>query len=1210
MSNLMFAFPERIHLIWLAGAFIGLAGWLEFFGLKKLEAFISATMGKRLICRMPLWRRAAKLCLMAAFLTLGILALMRPQSSRPDANVWAKEAAAEIMVVLDVSRSMLAEDAAPNRLERAKAELRDLARELVGHRMGLIAFAGRAAIMSPMTADRSFFQLVLSGVDANTVSKGGTRIGDALLKAVKGFTPGPGAKVIVLITDGEDHDSFPMDAAKEARDRGVKIVTIGFGSETGSRIIITDNKTGEKKELTDRLGTPVISKLDGAMLRDIALATEGVYVPAGVGVLDLESILKSHIAPLIKEAGLVKTQTVRSERYSLWLSGAFLSLILAVWIGAGRGKWLENKALGNKAGMFFAAFILVCSLTVAPVVQAQDNPHESAHAKDSAKTDSIDEKSSVEGDKEGPIEGLVHGEPQPAEAPKAPVKEPKDERTPREIYNDALAALENGNFDEAEKGFLKARDLAGADGELRFRAAFNLGSSYSAKADSKAGEGAEPVLNELRSAAAWFRDAIRLREGDEDARVNLEIILKRIQQLADQLNQGENGLEPRLDRLIVDQRDLRNQLRNLMQSVHEAGADADPVAFESTYHSLSTRQRELLADSDAAAFMADEEIGNLESAPEEERAEKDAVRLIQLQSMLTYLDRARERMADTRLRLRKLRGDDAHEGSSNTVDYLKRAREQLMGPTEILQRLLQDQSMLYVQTSAMKGTISVQEEAQPLEIPKWLNTEFLDARQADIQERATEITMRMTAGVERQESKEGEESSSEEDAAQSEDPHGEAGQGTEDDENFQKMIAAAREALPHLNEGLSYMATTRDALKEKRIPEALRSEEEAANSLASALERFADLKQLIEMAYSEQAQIAAFLDPELERHAGGQALAPEEKARRMVKGTRRNQERLERLGNMFAEELVKLEQAAAAAATPGQSPAPAGGGPNAPSSDPGSDPAAMEKQKYELAEQFRSAALAAVDKTKELMENEGTSPAEIKIAAKEALTNVEELRKLFFTLMEHLKQLARDQAETMDMTASASAETTEPEKLAAELMPTVARQNNHSFMAMQIAEALKKQGEQTSKEPAFTQKKIVQTPQGHGQGQNPPDFAKAGEEVAQARENMIDAANGMVAEAPEIEEILDNEKTALEHLNAALMILNPPQEKQDKGDEKKQEQQQGQEEDKQEQKDKEAERKMSKEQAERKLQSIRDKESQRRNREQRESPSETVEKDW
>lgn len=338
MSEGFFLHPERVHLIWLAIAFVVVIGLFEIRGLKSVKRLLSEVMGKRLIQSAARWRSVVRFCLMLTCLLVGILAMMRPQSARPDESVWAREAAAEIMVVLDVSRSMLAEDAAPNRLARAKAELRDLARALPGHRMGLIAFAGRAVILSPMTADRSFFRLVLSEVDTDTVTRGGTRIGDALLKAVESFNPGPGAKLIVLITDGEDHDSFPLDAAKEARDQGIHIISIGFGSEKGSPIEVTDPLSGERKPLVDRDGRTVLSRLDGDLLRELALKTDGIYVPAGVGVLDLESIVEFHIAPLIKEAGMVTTRMVRTERYPIWVMTAFVSLILAVWVGSGGSR--------------------------------------------------------------------------------------------------------------------------------------------------------------------------------------------------------------------------------------------------------------------------------------------------------------------------------------------------------------------------------------------------------------------------------------------------------------------------------------------------------------------------------------------------------------------------------------------------------------------------------------------------------------------------------------------------------------------------------------------------------------------------------------------------------------------------------------------------------------------------------------------------------
>src|SRR5262249_14480030 len=154
--------------------------------------------------------------------------------------------AADVMIVLDVSKSMLAEDVRPNRLERAKAEISEMARQLPGHRVGLVAFAGRAGLLCPLTPDHGLFNLGLRGGDTSSVSRGGTRIGEALRVATKGFPSGPGAKLVVLITDGEDHDSYPLEAAKTAKGEGVKIIAVGLGSEEGSPITLTDPRTGAK----------------------------------------------------------------------------------------------------------------------------------------------------------------------------------------------------------------------------------------------------------------------------------------------------------------------------------------------------------------------------------------------------------------------------------------------------------------------------------------------------------------------------------------------------------------------------------------------------------------------------------------------------------------------------------------------------------------------------------------------------------------------------------------------------------------------------------------------------------------------------------------------------------------------------------------------------------------------------------------------------
>ena len=270
-----FAAPQWVHLAWPALAVVMAAAYLELRTGETLAQFMSLPMQARLAWRQTRARRIAKLSLFALTLALGVVALMRPQSPT-GTEVLSQNITADIMIVLDVSKSMLAEDAAPNRLARAKAEINELLERVDGQRVGLVVFAGRAAVKSPLTSDYGFFRLVLRDVNVGSVSRGGTRIGDAVRRAVAVFGPDRGTpRIMLLITDGEDHDSYPLEAVEEAVGAGVRIVAIGFGSETGSEVLLTDPDTGARNVLLDSDGNAVRSRLDGDLLREIALAAEG-----------------------------------------------------------------------------------------------------------------------------------------------------------------------------------------------------------------------------------------------------------------------------------------------------------------------------------------------------------------------------------------------------------------------------------------------------------------------------------------------------------------------------------------------------------------------------------------------------------------------------------------------------------------------------------------------------------------------------------------------------------------------------------------------------------------------------------------------------------------------------------------------------------------------------------------------------------------------
>jgi Ca-activated chloride channel family protein len=334
----MFVHPDRVHLVWLALLICATLIWLELRNVGTLSRFVSRTMQGRLATRQTLTRRIVSPGFVGLAMVLGVFALMRPQTRGETETITSRKAAADIVVLLDVSKSMLAEDAAPTRLARAKAEVTEMLGTLGGHRVGLVAFAGRAAVVCPLTPDYSFFKMALRAAEPHSIGRGGTRIGDGIRKAIRTFRAGEGAKLILLITDGEDHDSYPKDAAKEAVEAGISIVSIGFGSEEGSEIAITDPETGAKTPLKDSQGNIVRSKLDGELLREIALTTEGAYIPAGVAALDLESIVKGHIKPMVEEASAPSVRVVPAEQYPWFALASLVALFFAVWIASTGGR--------------------------------------------------------------------------------------------------------------------------------------------------------------------------------------------------------------------------------------------------------------------------------------------------------------------------------------------------------------------------------------------------------------------------------------------------------------------------------------------------------------------------------------------------------------------------------------------------------------------------------------------------------------------------------------------------------------------------------------------------------------------------------------------------------------------------------------------------------------------------------------------------------
>lgn len=272
-------------------------------------------------------RRVLKGILLLGTLAALVVALARPQwNARPrEVSVLGRD----VCFVIDVSRSMLAEDLAPNRLERAKLWMKDVVTILRGDRVALVAFAGTAAVKCPLTNDYAFFRQSIEELSPASVARGGTLIGDAVRVALdEVFEKDATYKDIILITDGEDQESFPIEAAKDAAERNVRMIAIGVGSEgEGKPIPITDERGRRTFVMFD--GKQVLSRLDGETLRRMALATkDGRYLNVATGTIELDRVYKQFIQEQAQNEMKAKESIQYDEHFQLFLGAAIALLVL------------------------------------------------------------------------------------------------------------------------------------------------------------------------------------------------------------------------------------------------------------------------------------------------------------------------------------------------------------------------------------------------------------------------------------------------------------------------------------------------------------------------------------------------------------------------------------------------------------------------------------------------------------------------------------------------------------------------------------------------------------------------------------------------------------------------------------------------------------------------------------------------------------------
>lgn len=318
------------HLLWLL-MFVPLLGAGLWWALRQrrrallrfAQARLLETLVPDLSPSLDNHRQLRRDGLMLGVVSLLLIALAGPQWGFQWETLERR--GVDIVIALDTSRSMLAEDIKPNRLERAKLAVQDLVQQLRGDRVGLVPFAGSAFVQCPLTLDYGAFAENLHALEVGIIPKGGTSLAAAIQAGIEAFEGRYGKDAVLLIlTDGEDHEGRVEAAAQQARDKGIRIYTVGIGTPEGELIVVSEN--GQSTFLKDRHGRIVKSRLNTRGLQDIAITTGGAYVSAASQNLGLDEVYRRYIGRL---EGRVLTSSVERhfhQRFQWPLFGALVLL--------------------------------------------------------------------------------------------------------------------------------------------------------------------------------------------------------------------------------------------------------------------------------------------------------------------------------------------------------------------------------------------------------------------------------------------------------------------------------------------------------------------------------------------------------------------------------------------------------------------------------------------------------------------------------------------------------------------------------------------------------------------------------------------------------------------------------------------------------------------------------------------------------------------
>ncbi|MEW6302441.1 MAG: VWA domain-containing protein, partial [Verrucomicrobiota bacterium] len=497
-------------MLWLLAAVVPLLVLFYWWAWRKRQELIGKFVQSRLLANLTVGisakRQKARMALLVAAVATIIFALARPQWG----FTWeeARQRGLDIIVALDTSRSMLAQDITPSRLERAKLAALDLMQIAKTDRLGLVAFAGSAFLQCPLTIDNEAFRQSVLALDTGIIPQGGTALAEAIDAAREGFAKsGDNHKILIIFTDGEDHDGEAVPAAKKAAEEGMRIFTIGVGTPDGDLLRVTDEK-GNRIYLKDDEGNVIKSRLNQSLLLEVASETKGFYLPLA-GARTIDKLYEEGLAPLPKSERETKFYKRYNDRFQWPLGLAILLLIAEMFFPQRRRVPVPEAGAGTAAAAVqkLAASLVLLLL---PLSAAGADASPSAARKQFENGDyPAASKEYQRLLKENPTDARLH-------------------------YNAGAAAYREGRFADAAQSFDSA--LLTPDVQLQQRAYYNRGNALFRQGEADPGDGRVPLWED---AIHSYERALKLNEQDADARHNLEFTRKALEELKKQQEQQQ-----------------------------------------------------------------------------------------------------------------------------------------------------------------------------------------------------------------------------------------------------------------------------------------------------------------------------------------------------------------------------------------------------------------------------------------------------------------------------------------------------------------------------------------------------------------------------------------------------------------------------------------------------------------------------------------------